>query len=76
MKVIIQASIEEDEEKIRYLEKTPKLAWAHLDQDFSRCMEDPDNIVSDTELKKDRKVLKLKRNAVSNCDVDTQTVSF
>ena len=76
MKVIIQASMEEDEEKIRCLEKAPKLAWAQLSQDFSRSIEeDPDHIKPDSNPKKAPRVPKLKRNVVENCDAVAQTVS-
>ena len=76
MKFIIQASMEEDEEKIRCLEKAPKLAWAQLNQDFGRSIEDPDQIKPDSNPKKEQRMPKLKRNVVENCDAEAQTVSI
>ena len=76
MKVIIQASIEEDEEKIRYLDKIPKLAWTHLDQEVSQSVEDPDQIKSDSNPKKIQKTPRLlKRNLVANSHAEAKTVS-
>ena len=79
MKVIIQASIEEDDEKIRYLVNTPKLAWTHLGgaegNNNKEELENLDHIKADCTTKKLAKngVGSKRRNVVAVAQMDTES---
>ena len=79
MKVIIQASIEEDEEKVRYLLNAPKLAWTQLSGNNNET-ENPmdwDQIQTDKNpVKKKKDPFLRKSNTVSvMADTESQAVS-
>ena len=83
MKVIIKASIEEDDEKIRYLVNTPKLAWTHLGgsegNNNEEELENLDHIKADTTKKLAKNGFGNKKKnvvAVAQTDTESQAVSI
>ena len=78
MKVIIKASIEEDDEKIRYLVNTPKLAWTHLGgsegNNNEEELENLDHIKADTTRKLAKNGIgNKKKNVVAVAQTDTES---